>query len=76
MGASRSSRATGQLSHTSERSTRLASLPPLQYIEVIQSDKDFYGLWESVLKALQASNTRQLNQPRQRANPQCTYTSA
>ncbi|PRW57821.1 ARF guanine-nucleotide exchange factor GNOM-like [Chlorella sorokiniana] len=25
----------------------------LQYIEVIQSDKDFYGLWDAVLRALQ-----------------------
>lgn len=27
----------------------------MQYIEVIQGDKDFYGLWEAVLRALQAS---------------------
>lgn len=27
----------------------------LQYIQVIQGDKDFYGLWEAVLKALQVS---------------------
>ena len=28
-------------------------LPPLQYVEAVQSDRDFYALWQSVLQALQ-----------------------
>lgn len=34
---------------------RAPSSLAMQYIEVIQGDKDFYGLWEAVLRALQAS---------------------
>lgn len=30
---------------------------PLQYIEVIQADKDFYEMWQAVLQALQVRIT-------------------
>ncbi len=38
-----------------EKSVRLAvsMLAVLQYIEVVQGDKDFYALWQAVLQALQ-----------------------
>jgi hypothetical protein len=40
-----------------EKSVRLAvsmlAKTVLQYIEVVQGDKDFYALWQAVLQALQ-----------------------